>query len=63
VTDLDWKNCGLAEILSEMGGEWWVKETGNEMLRIRCAVYNDSYDIVFERYKKITSRDVRLRLC
>ena len=33
-------------------GAWWVKETGNEMLRIRCAIYNGTYDKVFERYKK-----------
>jgi hypothetical protein len=33
-------------------GAWWVKETGNEMLRIRCAIYNGTYDNVFERYKK-----------
>ena len=32
-------------------GAWWVKETGNEMLRIRCAIYNGTYDKVFERYK------------
>ncbi len=32
-------------------GAWWVKETGNEMLRIRCAVYNGTYDKVFVRYK------------
>lgn len=32
-------------------GAWWVKETGNEMLRIRCAIYNGTYDNVFERYK------------
>jgi len=33
-------------------GAWWVKETGNEMLRIRCAIYNGTYDKVFERYKQ-----------
>jgi hypothetical protein len=32
-------------------GAWWVKETGNEMLRIRCAIYNGTYDKVFEKYK------------
>ncbi|MFH0814028.1 MAG: hypothetical protein V2A69_14505 [Pseudomonadota bacterium] len=32
-------------------GAWWVKETGNEMLRIRCAIYNVTYDKVFEKYK------------
>lgn len=33
-------------------GAWWVKETGNEMLRIRCAIYNGTYHKVFERYKQ-----------
>jgi len=33
-------------------GTWWVKETGNEMLRIRCAIYNGTYDKVFESYKR-----------
>jgi len=33
-------------------GAWWVKETGNEMLGIRCAIYNGTYDKVFEKYKK-----------
>jgi len=33
-------------------GAWWVKETGNEMLRIRCAIYNGTYERVFERYKE-----------
>jgi hypothetical protein len=33
-------------------GAWWVKETGNKMLGIRCAIYNGTYDKVFEKYKK-----------
>ena len=33
-------------------GAWWVEETGNEMLRIRCAIYNGTYDKVFECYKR-----------
>lgn len=33
-------------------GAWWVKETGNAMLRIRCAIYNGTYEKVFEKYKK-----------
>jgi len=33
-------------------GAWWVKETGNEMLAIRCAIYNGTYDKVFDKYKK-----------
>ena len=38
-------------------GAWWVKETGNEMLRIRCAIYNGTYDKVFEKYKNANSLD------
>lgn len=33
-------------------GAWWVKETGNKMLAIRCAIYNGTYDKIFESYKK-----------
>lgn len=32
-------------------GAWWVKVTGNAMLRIRCAIYNGTYDQVFQKYK------------
>lgn len=33
-------------------GAWWVKETGNQMLAIRCSIYNGTYDKVFQKYKK-----------
>ena len=33
-------------------GAWWIKENGNAMLRIRCALYNGTYDHVFDHYKK-----------
>ena len=32
-------------------GAWWIKENGNAMLRIRCAIYNGTYDRVFDYYK------------
>ena len=32
-------------------GAWWVKETGNAMLRIRCSIYNNTYNKLFEKYK------------
>ncbi|MCJ8503182.1 hypothetical protein [Desulfatitalea alkaliphila] len=32
-------------------GDWWVKQTGNRMLAIRCAIYNGTYDKVFQKYK------------
>jgi hypothetical protein len=33
-------------------GAWWVKETGNEMLAIRCGIYNGTYNKIFEKYKE-----------
>jgi hypothetical protein len=31
-------------------GAWWVEESCNEMLRIRCSIYNGTFDRVFEHY-------------
>jgi hypothetical protein len=42
-------------IRMKRSGAWSVEETGNEMLRIRCAIYNGTYDKVFERYKQANS--------
>ena len=37
-------------------GAWWVKENGNSMLRIRCALYNGTFEKVFEHYQKTHSK-------
>jgi hypothetical protein len=34
-------------------GAWWVKEMGNAMLRVRCALYNGTFDRVFNHYMEI----------
>ena len=31
-------------------GAWWVAENGNNMLRLRCAMYNGTFDQVFRKY-------------
>jgi hypothetical protein len=31
-------------------GAWWVVENGNNMLRLRCAMYNGTFDQVFKEY-------------
>ncbi|RLB28696.1 MAG: hypothetical protein DRG66_03170 [Deltaproteobacteria bacterium] len=41
----------IAHTRMKRSGAWWVKETGDGMLRIRCAIYNGTYDKVFESYK------------
>ena len=45
-------NKFISHTRMKRSGAWWVKETGNEMLGIRCAIYNGTYDKVFEKYKK-----------
>lgn len=42
-------------------GAWWVKESGNGMLRIRCAVVNGTYERVFEHYAAQSRRSVVAR--
>jgi len=36
-------------------GAWWIRENGNSMLRIRCAIYNGTFNKVFEHYQRIHS--------
>ena len=31
-------------------GAWWLIPNGNNMLRLRCAIYNGAYDRVLRRY-------------
>jgi len=38
-------------------GAWWLEENGNAMLRIRCAIYNGTFDQVFRRYTELKRRD------
>ena len=33
-------------------GAWWYIKYANNMLKIRCAKYNGTYDKIVERYKK-----------
>ena len=33
-------------------GAWWLLASGNAMLRIRCAIYNGTFNRVFENYMK-----------
>ena len=41
----------------KLSGAWWLKENSNTMLRIRCAIYNGTFDRVFEHYKLQRTRD------
>ena len=43
-------NKFLCHARMKRSGAWWVEESGNEMLRLRCAMYNGTYDRVFAHY-------------
>jgi hypothetical protein len=34
----------------ERSGAWWLEENGNTMLRLRYAIYNDTFDTVLNCY-------------
>jgi hypothetical protein len=42
-------------------GAWWVKEMGNAMLRVRCAMYNGTFDRVFNHYMEIQKKSQTAR--
>ena len=40
-------------------GAWWYETNSNQMLALRCAKYNGTFDQVFRRYQKRLSEAVR----
>jgi len=45
-------NKFLSHTRIKRSGAWWVDENGNAMLWIRCALYNGTFQRVFEHYKQ-----------
>jgi hypothetical protein len=50
-------NKFIAHVRLKRSGAWWVVENGNGMLRLRCALYNGTFDRVLERYIKADLAD------
>jgi hypothetical protein len=44
-------NKFISHIRLKRSGAWWVVENGNGMLRLRCAIYNGTFDRVFANYR------------
>ena len=42
-------NKFISHIRLKRSGAWWVIENGNGMLRLRCAMYNGTFDRVFQK--------------
>jgi hypothetical protein len=50
-------NKYISHVRLKRSGAWWQIPNGNNMLRLRCAMYNGTYDRVLQRY--IESRHPR----
>lgn len=46
-------NKFICHVRMKRSGAWWYVINGNEMLRLRCAFYNETFDEVFARYKRL----------
>jgi hypothetical protein len=48
--DIESGNKFIAHTRMKRSGAWWIIPNGNGMLRIRCAIYNGTYDQLFDLY-------------
>jgi len=46
-------NKFICHVRMKRSGAWWYVINGNAMLRLRCSLYNGTFDEVFARYKRI----------
>ena len=45
-------NKFICHVRLKRSGAWWYEANSNEMLALRCAKYNGTFDRVFERYRQ-----------
>jgi hypothetical protein len=45
-------NKCISHVRLKRSGAWWYIEKANHMLALRCAIYNRTFDRVFEAYKR-----------
>ncbi len=43
-------NKHICHVRLKRSGAWWLEENGNTMLRLRCALYNGTFDTVLNSY-------------
>jgi hypothetical protein len=47
-------NKCISHVRLKRSGAWWYVEKANHMLALRCAIYNGTFERVFEAYKRRT---------
>ena len=45
-------NKSICHTRMKRPGTWWILENGNQMLRLRCSIQNETFIKVFENYIK-----------
>ena len=45
-------NKFICHVRLKRSGAWWYVTNANQMLALRCAKYNGTFDWVFERYRQ-----------
>jgi hypothetical protein len=46
-------NKFICHVRMKRSGAWWYVINGNDMLRLRCAIHNGTFDEVFRKYKAL----------
>jgi hypothetical protein len=45
-------NKSISHVRLKRSGAWWYVEQANHMLALRCAIYNGTFESIFEAYKR-----------
>ena len=46
-------NKFISHVRLKRSGAWWYETNGNNILKLRCAKYNNTYDKIIELYKQV----------
>jgi len=49
-------NKFISHIRLKRSGAWWTVENGNGMLKLRCALYNGTFDRLFKKFRAKKSK-------
>jgi Uncharacterised protein family (UPF0236) len=53
-------NKFICHVRLKRSGAWWYEASSNQMLALRCAKYNGTFDQVFARYRQKKNESVRI---
>jgi hypothetical protein len=48
-------NKFICHVRLKRSGAWWYEQSSNQMLALRCAKYNGTFDQVFTRFQRLKS--------